>query len=148
MRLAPVAPVHAYRTYQIVTPLATHFRPASCEEVDCPDYLQGWVTKLDESTPEGQGHAAFIRRELRGRYSFTEDREPAGLTAFTFPPGQACFRQRQHRTRIDRPEHFLRRDGDWRGNPTGAVRRHTSAADWQEDFAEHQDRIATAIERG
>ncbi len=144
MRLPAAMPVTAYTTYQIVTPLSTHFRPATCDEVGCEAQANGWMTRVDERTELGQRQAHYIRSKA-GR-AFREERDPAGLTAFTFPPGQRCFQR--HRVRLDRPERFLRRDGDWRGNPTGRVVQHTSPAHWQEDFAEHQDRIADQIARG
>jgi hypothetical protein len=50
--------------------------------------------------------------------------------------------------RLDRPELYLVADGDWRGNPTGRQRTHQNAADWVEDFGEHQLRIADQVERG
>jgi hypothetical protein len=143
-RLAPVMPLEAYRTYQVLTPLASHFRAATCDEVDCDAQARGWVTRVDERTELGQRQAHYIRHQS-GR-AFREERDPAGLTCFTFQPGQRCFQQ--HRARLDRPGIFVRRDGDWRGNPTGQVVRHASAADWQEDFAEHQDRLADRLRQG
>jgi hypothetical protein len=144
-RIDPVGPVQAYKTYGIYTPLATHFRAATCAEVECSRYLNGWETRVDETTDLGQAQAHYIRRDS-GR-GFSESRD-AGLTVFRFEPGQRCFASDTHRTRIERPEIFIARGGDHRGNPTGQVTKHTSPAHWVEDFAEHQQRIADEIERG
>lgn len=144
-RLPPRLPAAAYRTYQVAAPIATHWRPASCAEVDCEDYLRGWTTVVDERVELGQRQANYIRHD-RSRRS-VEQRRPDGTTAFWFEAGQRCF-GRQHRVRLDRPELYVARDGDWRGNPTGWVRRHTSAADWVEDFGEHQLRVAVQVRRG
>ena len=38
----PLLPSGSMKTYQMAQPLKTHWRPASCEEVDCPNYLSGW----------------------------------------------------------------------------------------------------------
>ncbi|WP_225840314.1 hypothetical protein [Streptomyces sp. NK08204] len=67
----------------------------------------------------------------------------AGLTVFRFESGQRCFAE--HYTR---PEIYLVRDGDWRGNPTGRRRQHTRPADWVEDMAENQGRLIELQERG
>lgn len=144
-RATPQMPVGAMKTYQILAPRPTHWRPTSCANVDCPNHLHGWITKVDESTDLGKQQAWYIRNQS-GR-KFTEDRntEP-GITLFTFEAGQTCFRR--HQERLDVPELFIVRGGDWRGNPTGDLRRHESADDWVEDFGENQLRLADQIEKG
>lgn len=143
-RIEPGMPVDAYKTYRIVSPQATHFRPATCAEVDCEAYLNGWRSTIDEATVLGGQQAHYIRKQS-GR-GFTEERLESGLTQFDFSAGQRCFTQ--HQARLDRPEHYLVRGGDWRGNPTGETRTHSSAADWVEDFGEHQQRLLDQHERG
>ncbi len=142
-RIEPRLPVTAYKTYQFAAPLSTHWRNASCSEKECRAYIQGWVTACDEATTLGAAQADYVRHNS-GR-TFTETRED-GLTVFTFGPGQTCFVD--HKIRIDRPELFIVRDGDWRGNPTGETRTHTRPEDWVEDFADHQDRLAARQSRG
>jgi hypothetical protein len=144
-REAPTLPAAAYTTYRIAAPLRTHFRIGTCEEARCPSMMYGWVSPIDERTEQGQMWAYLIRKES-GR-KFTEEKQPDGLTVFTFAAGQKCFEQ--HRIRIERPEIFLREGGDWRGNPLGTARyRHTDPGLWVEDFANHQDRLATLHQRG
>lgn len=138
-RIEPRLPVHAVKTYQATS--AT--RPATCEEVDCPQYLGGWQTIV----PDPSGHADLVR-SLRGRYRFTEEAQPGGLVAFTFPPGQRCFQQSLHRLPAEGGERWLVRGGDWRGNPRQELREHTRAEFWVEDFAEHQQTLAERLERG
>jgi hypothetical protein len=139
-RITPALGVGAYQTYSITAPHDRTVR-AACEEVGCAAWLNGWQSKVDESTELGQRQAAYIRQQS-GR-TFREQRTGEGLTVFTFDSRQRCFAD--HRTR---PEVYAVRDGDWRGNPTGRTRTHQSAADWTEDFGEHQQRIADQIERG
>jgi len=141
-RIQPNMPPQAYKTYRIVSPQSTHFRPGTCAEADCGAYLAGWRSTIDEATVLGQQQAHYIRKQS-GR-AFTEERQPNGLTAFTFEAGQRCFGE--HQIRLDRPEHYLVANGDWR--QYGAQRQHTTAADWVEDFGEHQQRLADLIERG
>ncbi len=146
----PRLPASAMKTYEINAPLSTHFRPATCEEMDCPAYVHGWSTTVDESTELGQGQAYYIRNESRRRYSEIRGLSPTDRrTTFRFEPGQRCFKSDEHRTRIERPEIYVVRDGDARGNPRRtATRRHASAADWQEDFAEHQQTLSDRAKEG
>ena len=142
-RLEPMMPAAAYKSYSMRRPLATHFRAATCEEADCPDYLNGWVTIV----PEGSDNAALVR-SLKGRWHFTEERREGGLAAFTFPPGQQCFKASTHRVPVGRPSIFLVTGGDHRGNPLQTPSRILRVEDWVDDFATHQDRLAREIEKG
>jgi hypothetical protein len=135
----PVGPAHAYKSYQILSPLSTHFRDGTCEEAGCLAQRHGWRTVVDESTDLGKRQAHYIR-SLSGR-TFTEERGP--VTTFTFEAGQRCFAT--HKVPLERPELYVVRGGDWRGNPTGEIYQHQRAADWVEDFGEHLDRIARVI---
>lgn len=144
-RLEAKLPTAAMKTYQILAPAASHFRPATCAELDCPAHAHGWRTTLDESTDLGKTQAWYIRNKSRRR--FVEDRDQApGLTTFTFEPGQKCFAQ--HQERLDRPALFVVRGGDWRGNPTGESRMHANGDDWVDEFANHQDKLADQIQQG
>lgn len=143
-RIQPRNPVEAMKTYAVKQPRATHMRVASCGEVECDAHIHGWRTIVDEQTDRGQAQAHFIRHD-RSR-SHTEARNEAGLTVFEFGPGQPCFAQ--HELPVGRPPLFRVRGGDWRGNPRGESRLHTRAEDWVEDFAEHQQTIADAINKG
>lgn len=139
-RLPPALPAHAMQSYRILSPQDTTVR-AACEQVGCLAHHRGWETRVDESTPLGQFQASYIRRES-GR-TFTELKAEGGITVFRFEAGQRCFADHQ-----TWPERFLVQGGDWRGNPRGDRRVHANAADWTEDFAEHQQKIADAVERG
>lgn len=161
-RITPQLPVGAVKTYEVDAPLSTHWRDATCEEVECQAMREGWITTVVESdavpVPPATHHyrqlmgiadaddrRAYYIRHMSGR-KFTEHRDASGVTVFDFEPGQTCFET--HRVRVDRPELFIVRDGDFRGNPTGRTRTHTRPDDWVEDFAEHQDKISKRIERG
>lgn len=142
-RIQPAMPASAYKSYSMRFPLATHYRPASCAEVECQHHLLGWQTIV----PEGSDNAALVR-SLKGRYSFTEQAQPGGLVEFTFPAGQACFRASTHRVALERTPVCLVTGGDWRGNPMGTPARTLRVDDWVDDFATHQDRLAREIEKG
>src|SRR6266540_2045312 len=136
-RLEPQLPAGAMKTYQVIAPKATHFRNATCAEIYCSNYLNGWKTEIDESSELGQKQAYYIRNSS-GRH-YKEDRSvAAGLTIFVFEAGQQCFSQ--HQVRLDKPEIYLVKGGDWRGNPAGIeTKKHSSPDDWVDDFANHQD---------
>lgn len=133
-------PVGAVKTYQILQPTATHFRPATCEEVECANHVNGWKTIV----PVRSDLADAVRSSGR---VFTEEVIDGGLVEFRFKPGQQCFRAASHRISLQRDQLFMVRRGDWRGFE-GPALQHRSAADWVDDFASHQDRLNTKIGRG
>lgn len=143
-RLEPLMPAHAYKTYSVVSPLKTHFRPASCEEMACPHYMHGWRVRI-EGLPPDMLHAA----RTSGR-KWVEQSIAEGETYLVFAAGQPCFRASEHRTRVsDRPPLYVVRDGDHRGNPRGTKPRvHHSPDNWLDDFATHQQSIADEIAKG
>ena len=141
-RPGPVGPVQAYKTYAIRQPLSTHFRRATCAEVDCRAYLGGWITRV----PRGSDLAEYIASGAHGRrYIETTGLDSEGRE-FVFEAGQACFRASEHRIPLGRPPLYVVRGGDHRGNPTGERRIHHRAEDWAEDLGEHLDMIKTKQE--
>ena len=154
----PVGPPDAYQTYAVASPRQTHWVKVDCARFGCDLYANGWRTVVDEATPLGARQAHYMRADgldvrvasadaarLQGRRRYRESHE-AGLTVFTYPAGQQCFTE--HHVPSGRPELYMVRDGDWRGNPTGVVRRHASAADWVEDLHEHTDRLNAERQKG
>lgn len=140
--LEPLLPASAKKTYSIKSPQATHWRKASCTEVECQGQEHGWVSLIDERTELGQRQAHYIRK-LSGR-RFREETEN-GLTSFTFEPGQTCFTE--HEVPLGKPELYVVRRGD-ATHDLGERRLHQRAEDWVEDFATHQQTIADAIKEG
>lgn len=146
MRIDPLMPPQAYKTYVMRRPLATHWSAASCEDVDCPQFLNGWKTIVDEATPLGAKQAAYIRSDKTREHK--EVRTPDGLTEFYFPAGNACFKRSEHKALNGRPSVYLVKGGDHRGNPLGTKTHVLTADQWRDDFGEHQDKLAEAIKRG
>ena len=136
----PRLPAAAVKTYSIAVQPDREVI-AACEQVGCEAWTRGWRSVIDESTPLGRAQAAYIRGE--SRRTFREERNGAGLTVFTFESRQRCFTE--HRTR---PELFLVTGGDWRGNPRGELLQHSRPADWVDDFANHQDKLADRLAQG
>lgn len=140
-RIVPNMPPSAYKTYAISAPRSTHTRAATCAEVDCPNFERGWMTTVDVMTELGARQANYIRMQSGRSFTVTEI---GTLVTFTFPAGQKCFQE--HRVPLGRPEIYTVRRGDWRTSEL--TRRHANAADWVEDFAEHQDKLATRLQEG
>lgn len=138
MRMQPHLPPGGLQTYRVDIPLDTHWRKATCAEVDCPHYLDGWVTRV----PTDSADERLVRASGRKPLHVHRD---GGFTVFTFAAGTACFRAATHRMQLDRPALFRLTDGDWRWQGNA---RSFNAADWVDHFANHQDKIATAVNRG
>lgn len=103
-RFTPAMPVQSYVTWTVAAPTAPgagFWRAATCDEVDCPAWAGGWVSKIDEATPLGHAQAAYLRSDRTRRSS--EERGPDGLTWFTYAAGQTCFQAAEHRVRAGRP---------------------------------------------
>ncbi|MEY9876647.1 hypothetical protein ABH931_006157 [Streptacidiphilus sp. MAP12-33] len=137
----PLLDPRGYKTYSIHAPIRTHFRKATCAEVDCPDYLHGWRVRLEILNEQQRVWARQTGRR------FTELAVRPGETWLVFEAGQACFRATEHRARVEREELYVIRDGDTRGNPTGRVDR-VSGQTWNDDFGEHQQRLADLQQKG
>jgi len=150
-RIMPAGPVQAYQTFSVSAPRATHFRPATCAEVDCAARRGGWVTRVNGLDPLGADQARYIVEQSGRRYTLTEHPETVegGVCrrwlSFAFPAGQRCFAS--HQVPLEREPLFVVRGGDWR-RALGVIRRHTNAEDWRDDFAAHQDMVRTHVERG
>lgn len=136
-----------YRTFGIAAPQATHWRPATCAEVDCANWANGFRVTCDLRTQLGVDQARYIR-DKAGRHfthAFTDD---SRVITFTFPAGQQCFIA--HRLPLGRPALFVARNGDWRGSGRRPLERRVfdRPDQWVDTFAEHQDKLATAARRG
>lgn len=140
-RMAPAGPASAYKTFAIDVPKATHTIPATCEQVNCPNFLNGWKTILDRSQVQ------LIMMVKNSRRSYKESVDGT-IHTFVFEAGQPCFRAKEHTIQV-RPEIYSVRGGDFRGNPLGTrTRIHRNPADWVEDFSESVERLREQEKRG
>ncbi|MEU0207344.1 hypothetical protein [Streptomyces canus] len=151
-RITPLMGPAAYKTYAVVSPLSTHWRPATCAEVDCPHFLNGWRTRIENLTPELLHTARTARFLVNGRnvpYRYTVARVAEGESYLVFEAGQPCFAAGSHSKQVGREPLYIVRDGDWRGNPRRTrARQHLNPATWVEDFSEHQQKLADEIKKG
>lgn len=131
-RPEPKLPVTAMQTHQIDAPLTSHWRKATCEEVECTKYLQGYGIPLKGLDAEDLGLLRKFVEQYRIRCSRVEIND--GEWHLWVEPGQRCLLADTHRKRLDREEIFLVRPGDWRGNPGDREPIVFSGAD---PFADH-----------
>lgn len=142
-RIEPKGRPELYKTYQVLTPVNTHTRVATCAEVECQHHLAGWITKVDVSTKLGKRQANYIR--LHSGRTFTHE-QSGTLVSFRFPAGQSCFRE--HRVSLEREPIFRIRGGDHRGNPLALPTRTLRPKEWLEDFGSHQEALADEHKKG
>jgi hypothetical protein len=133
--------------FNVRSPLATHWREASCEEIDCESYRTGWRLRYDTLPPDMQYAATHSgRRYTEITVDFDPDTQqfynpPA--TFLVFEAGQPCFRSRQHRVPTGRPEVYVARN-----DMTGERVLHTSPQNWVDHCGEHVESIVDIMKRG
>lgn len=140
-RPKPKMPTHAYRTFAIRSPLSTHTRSATCQEVNCINFVNGWMVRKDSLTEQ----QLYAVRSSRRRY--VETTVSVSETWLVFEPGQPCFNSTKHRIALGRPELYYTGRGDYRSfkaAKSAAITRD----EWLDRFANHQDKLATLYKRG
>ncbi len=133
------------QTYRISRPAATHTRPATCAEVECPDFVKGYTVHL----PRGDDRIALLREAAAGRVDGLK-RSMRDVTSIdsadqVFLMGGPCLKATQHRAPVDRPEIYVVRGGDWRTN-LGLIRKHSRPEHWVEDMQETFDAVRRRVE--
>jgi len=145
-RVTPRIPTQFMKTYAVRSPLNTHFRSATCAEIDCPDYIHGWYLKI-EGTPDNLIHAA---KTSGRRFTIGElwNGQGEAFQALIFEAGQECFRSSTHVKSLDRPEFFFAGRGDHRSFSTRRAMKFARAEHFVDSFATHLDRLKQDLERG
>jgi len=138
----PTIPVHLMRTFAINQPIATHYRRAWCEEVDCPKWKNGFTLGFDLTNQEHVDAANLIR--MKSGRAFTVKHLGTNVE-LTFPPGQRCFGI--HRVHNERDPFLIVRGGDFRGS-TGERFQHTSAESFVDHWATDLDKLTTEHQKG
>lgn len=143
-RVPPKLPTGFYKTYRIASPVSTHYRPATCAEVDCKAFREGWTYKKSDLERENLLYAVTHAGK---RYRETNvDESPD--TYLVFEPGQICFQARMHRISLDRPEFYFAGRGDFRSFSHRRATQFDKPEDWVDSFAHHQDIINRVVEEG
>jgi hypothetical protein len=136
--IEPNMPSHLYDTYGLISPKTTHTRVATCAEVDCEAMANGWVTKVDVGTEQGQARARYIVDHSGRAWTAEQD---GGLVTFTFAAGQTCFAE--HRVTLERDPFFTVKRGDYR---TRGLPHVVGAQEWVDRFGTNQEHLKKTIE--
>ncbi len=137
-----IIPRSAYKTYAIRASRKTHHRRATCEEVQCPAFLNGWnFTKEDLSPDE-----LYLAMNSGRRYK--EVSVEAGKTLLVYESGQRCFGYSKHTVPLDKPAWFY--GGMGRGNTflINEAKKYDRPDQWMDDLHTDTDKAVTAKERG
>ncbi len=124
-------PGNMHQTFQILAPISTHYRQATCEEIECDAWRNGWKTIV----PMNSEAAQYIRSGTSGRRYSEVTRIDSTMREFIFEPGQKCFAADKHRVPLEREPIFIKRVG-----ASGRML-HANAEDWRDDMSEQLDRI-------
>jgi hypothetical protein len=89
--------IRTSNTFSASRPIGTHWRIASCKEVDCLHYLAGWQTKIDISTVLGREQYDYIINKSGKKGT---GKKMGNMVTFEFSPGQKCFRE--HKIPLER----------------------------------------------
>lgn len=154
-RIRPLGPTHAYKTYAVKSPLSTHYRKATCREINCDAYLNGWYFFKDALDARMLHTATHSGRKYIETYvdegGLLLGQTVAQGTYLVYHAGQTCFKIDSHVITLERPELYFVGRGDYRSFSTSAhsgTRQHTSPASFVDDWATHMDYLTTRIERG
>jgi hypothetical protein len=120
-----LTPSYYHNQYKANWHKSTHWRKASCEEVACPQYLNGWVTKLDPRLHAQQEYYIQHDKERRHRMEVVD-----GLHHYYFEAGQRCFGG----------DHYKKLERSPLLSKNGTV---LEAERWVDDFNEQVDRNNT-----
>lgn len=141
-RVMPKLPAQSMTTYSIKAPMSTHWKKATCVEFGCISYHKGWKVRLDTLTPD------LKETMWKSGRKFTVAAVSELENWAVFEAGQPCFAESTHKVRVGRPELFIVRGGDWRGNPRGEERVHTGIANWIDDMETNRDKLMTRLKQG
>lgn len=140
--LQPALPPQLRTTFGIHKPTDTHYRPASCAEVDCADHTRGWTTRV----LTGSDDERLLQRAMSGRVDRHRRRAIArpdgGFMVYAFPAGQPCLKASSHRVTLDRPPIHIIRGGDHR---LSFDEQQVSGEQWINEFGDHQGDLARAV---
>ncbi len=132
-RPRPIGPPHAYQTYSVQTPKETHFRKATCAEINCDAWREGWTLRVQDLDERLWATIKASKKRYR-RMDLT-----ATEGYLIFEPGQACFHSFKHVTRIDKPEIYLVGRGDWRTFIPQRAQVFKKPEHWVEHMYDHLD---------
>jgi hypothetical protein len=148
----PKMATQCYKTFALKSPINTHYRRATCAEIECEAYVSGWYL-LKDNLPEDMFYiATHSGRRYQEIYvdeggSLLDTVVPQGMY-LVFYAGQECFAAASHVISLDRPEFYYIGRGDWRSFNVRNAQQYNKPGVWLDQFATHLDSINTEINRG
>lgn len=137
-------PDRMYKTYQIAAPIDTHTRKATCEEIGCTAYRDGWTYAksglIAEDLYELVTHAGKRYREVK--------LDDSAEIYLVFEPDQPCFQAASHRISLERPQFFFAGRGAGTAYSPRQATQFDNGEQWADSFAHHQDVINRVFEEG
>lgn len=140
VRWAPKMEPKNYRTFGASSPLKTHYRPATCQEVNCQAYANGWSFDVAVLSK-----AAYYKVTHAGKHYRKVTLSPT-QQYLVFSPEQPCFDS--HVVPLDRPEILYTGRGDWRIFNRNHARVIKSADEFADRFGTHVQLLREHIKRG
>jgi hypothetical protein len=131
-----------YKNYALRAPAKTHTRQATCAEVECRAYVNGWTLVKEELTAELLHIATHSGRRYR------EVDIESGKTLLVFEPGQICFGFKTHRVTMDRPAFFYAGQGRHDVFSIRNARQYDKPEQWMDDMHCDSDKATNRLERG
>lgn len=130
-----------YRTFRISSPIKTHFRKATCAEVNCEAYINGW------SLPKANLDPQMLYLATHSGKSYKEY-DLNGTIYLVYSAGQTCFNAAKHVISLQRPEFYFAGRGDYRSFSPRRSHKYERSDQWLDDFATHQARNKQLVDRG
>ncbi len=121
--------------------LGDYWEGVPCSLENCSQFALGFQTKFDLSLERHRDGADWVRH--KSGLHFTESKDVEGLTTFTFPAGQQCFRGRTggHMEPTGKPGRLFQETVDGR-------RDFSRPQDFNESMNIEADKAERVIKRG
>lgn len=129
-----------FRNYAIRAPRKTHYRPATCEEVGCLAYQNGWTLHKEMLTAE------LLYAATNSRRKYKEVQVSEGKTLLVYEAGQPCFAS--HEVPLERPAFFYAGPGTPDTFSTRRATKFDRPEDWTDSMQTGLDKIRALRERG
>jgi hypothetical protein len=137
-------PLHRFKTYSVIDKSLT--RPATCEEIECEQYKNGWMipkSALSEADLYAIDQSGRVYREMDITGLDKAERD----IQLIFAPGQPCFKASTHTIKLENSEIYLAGRGKGRlYDPRDAIT-HSGPQAWLDDFWNNQDKLQRLADR-
>jgi hypothetical protein len=97
-------------SYRAIAPIGSHFRDATCAEVNCDKYVNGWWIALNPKDETHQQTVIDLKERTNLKYKTMQHIDPVngkpnGFIRYEFYPGQECLQNTINKTRYNQSWH-------------------------------------------